>query len=144
MDEKLKALIEGLNEDLAGEYSAVIQYTTYAGTVKGLSYQILKPFFEEEIPDEQGHAAYLAEKIATLGGEPTTQPADVVYTNDAKQMLEEIYKSESATIERYKKRRAQADELGMIDLVVQLEDMIADETKHKEITERLLKDPRFS
>ncbi|GGE44505.1 bacterioferritin [Pullulanibacillus camelliae] len=144
MDDKMKTLIDGLNEDLANEYGAIIQYTTYAATVTGMNYQMLKPFFEEEIPDEQGHASYLSEKIATLGGEPTTRPAEVVFTTDAREMLQEIFKSESATIERYKIRRQQADELGLIDLVVQLEDMIADETKHKEITERMLKDPRLS
>ncbi|GGH87388.1 bacterioferritin [Pullulanibacillus pueri] len=144
MDEKMKALIDGLNEDLANEYGAVIQYTTYAATVSGMHYQVLKPFFEDEIPDEQGHASYLSEKIATLGGNPTTKPAEVVYTTDAKRMLEEVHKSESDTIERYKKRRKQADELGLIDLVVKLEDMIADETKHKEITERMLNDHRLS
>ncbi|NQD68962.1 ferritin-like domain-containing protein, partial [Bacillus haikouensis] len=77
MDSKKKELIDGLNEDLANEYAAVILYTTYAAVVSGLYRQVLKPFFEEEIPDEQGHALYLAEKIKTLGGDPTTTPAPV-------------------------------------------------------------------
>ncbi|MFT8391482.1 MAG: ferritin-like domain-containing protein, partial [Sporolactobacillus sp.] len=88
MDAKLSALVEGLNNDLAGEYSAVIQYTYYATTVAGLNYEILKPFFEEEIPDELGHAAYLSEKIANLGAEPVTVPAPVAKATDAKAMLE--------------------------------------------------------
>lgn len=41
-------------------------------------------------------------------------------------------------IVRYEGRKKQAEELGLTELVVQLEDMIADETNHKEEVERLL------
>lgn len=74
MSHDVKELIEGLNEDLAGEYSAIIMYNHNAATVSGIYRQVLKPFFESEISDEQGHALYLAEKIKTLGGTPTTHP----------------------------------------------------------------------
>lgn len=144
MDEKLQELIDGLNIDLAAEYAAAIQYTYYASTVTGLAYQILKPFFEGEIPDEQGHALYLSEKIKTLGGEPTTKAAEVKPVRDVKEMLEEARKAEKDTIERYEKRKRQAEELGFTELVVKLEDMIADETNHMEDMERLLQDPRLS
>ena len=77
MEKDLQALIDGLNEDLANEYSAIIMYNHNAATVSGLYRQILKPFFQSEIADEQGHALYLAEKIKTLGGTPTTQPKPV-------------------------------------------------------------------
>ncbi|RYM02160.1 ferritin-like domain-containing protein [Sporolactobacillus sp. THM7-7] len=144
MDKKVQALIDGLNQDLAGEYSAVIQYNYYATTVKGIHYQILKPFFEAEIPDELGHAAYLSEKISNLGGEPTTIPASVKRVSDAKEMLEEARQAEADTLEAYKTRRTQAQELGMIELVVKLEDMIADEQKHLEELTKTLKDPVFA
>ena len=145
MDEaKLHELIDGLNEDLANEYAAVILYTNYAAVVSGLYRQILKPFFEEEIPDEQGHALYLAEKIKTLGGQPTTTPAAVKQTDDVKEMLEEGRKAEADTIERYKKRKEQAEELGLVELSIKLDDMIADETHHLEEFDRLLKDPSFN
>ncbi|MGE6755820.1 ferritin-like domain-containing protein [Rossellomorea sp. NPDC071047] len=145
MDEaKLKELIDGLNEDLANEYAAVILYTNYAAVVSGLYRQILKPFFEEEIPDEQGHALYLAEKIKTLGGDPTTTPAAVKQTDNVKEMLEEGRKAEADTIERYKVRKEQAEELGLVELSIKLDDMIADETHHLEEFDRLLKDPSFN
>lgn len=143
MDQKLQALIDGLNEDLAGEYSAVIQYTYYASTVTGMAFQILKPFFENEIPDEQEHALYLSEKIKTLGGEPTTKPADVKPVKDVSEMLKEASKAEKGTIERYEERKKQAESLGFTELVVKLEDMIADETGHMEEMDRLLQDPRL-
>lgn len=138
-----EALIEGLNLDLSHEYAAAIQYTYSASVVSGLYRSALKPFFEEEITDELGHALYLSEKIKSLGGHPTTKAAEVPRPEDVKGLLEEVLKAESETVERYEKRKKQAEELGYTELVVQLEDMISDETRHKEEVERLLLDARF-
>ncbi|MFB5663316.1 ferritin-like domain-containing protein [Alteribacillus sp. HJP-4] len=143
MDPKMEELINGLNEDLSNEYAATVMYTNYAAVVSGLYRQVLKPFFEGEITDEQGHALYLAEKIKTLGGTPTTKVADVKQTSDVKTMLQTARQSEIDTIERYKKRVQQADELGLIELQLKLEDLIADETGHMEEMDRLLDDPRL-
>lgn len=143
MDQKVQNLIDGLNEDLAHEYAASIMYTYNAAVVQGLYYQVLKPFFESEIGDEQGHALYLAEKIKTLGGTPTTKPAEVKQLSDVKDMLEEAKRAEHDTIRRYEERKQQAEELGYTELVVKLDDMIADETGHMEEMERLLADPRL-
>src|SRR5699024_3030789 len=139
MDKQLKELIDGLNVDLAHEYGAAIQYTYSASAVSGLYRSALKPFFEAEIADEQGHALYLSEKIVSLGGMPTTESAEVPQPTDVKEILQAVHKAESETIVRYEKRRKQAEELGLTELAVQLEDMIADETRHKEEVERLLK-----
>lgn len=143
MKSEMRELIEGLNEDLAGEYSATIQYTYYASAVTGMYYSILKPFFEKEIPDEQAHALYLSEKITTFGGQPTTTPAPVKQVTEVKEMLEEASKAEKETVERYEIRRKQATELNLTELVVKLEDIISDETRHMEEMDRLLKDPRL-
>ncbi|UJL48214.1 ferritin-like domain-containing protein [Virgibacillus sp. NKC19-16] len=144
MDKRLQNLIDGLNEDLAHEYGAAIQYTYSASVVSGLYRAALKPFFESEISDEFGHALYLSEKIKSLGGTPTTTAADVPQPTGVKDLLEATLQAESDTIDRYEKRKKQADELGYTELVVKLEDLIADETNHKEEVERLLDDPRLS
>ena len=72
---------------------------------------MLKPFFESEISDEQGHALYLAEKIKTLGGTPTTIPLRVKQVEDVREMLEEARKSEYETIKRYEKRKERSGEI---------------------------------
>src|SRR5699024_1759626 len=120
-----------------------IQYTYYASAVTGMDYLSLKPFFESEISDEQGHALYISEKIVTLGGEPTTQPNALKQVTDSQEMLEEAKKAESATIESYEARKEQAEALGMTELVNKLDDIIDDETAHVEKIERLLKDRHF-
>ncbi|MGM8366326.1 ferritin-like domain-containing protein [Virgibacillus sp. W0181] len=140
----MEQLLEGLNTDLAHEYGAAIQYSYSASVVSGLYRSALKPFFEDEIEDELGHALYLSEKIKSLGGNPTTKSAEVPQPTDVKDILEEVRKAEADTINRYEKRKEQAEKLGLTELVVKLEDMIADETNHKEEVERLLVDPRIN
>ncbi|MUV36587.1 Ferroxidase [Lentibacillus sp. JNUCC-1] len=140
----MEELIEGLNEDLSGEYGAAIQYTYSAAVVSGLYRSALKPFFEDEVSDELGHALYLSEKIKSLGGTPTTTAAQPPQVTEVKDLLEEVMKAEKATIERYEKRKQQAEALKLTELVVKLEDIIADETHHKEEMQRLLDDPRIS
>ncbi|KKE79208.1 ferritin-like domain-containing protein [Oceanobacillus caeni] len=144
MEKEMKQLIDGLNEDLSHEYGAAIQYTYSASVVSGLYRSALKPFFEEEITDELGHALYLSEKIKSLGGTPTTSAAEVPQPTDVKDLLEATLKAESDTIKRYETRKQQAENLGLTELVVKLEDLISDETNHKEEIERLLEDPRFN
>lgn len=144
MEKDITQLIDGLNVDLSHEYGAVVQYTYNASVVSGLYRSALKPFFEAEITDEQGHALYLSEKIKSLGGTPTTKVADVPQPTDVKDLLEASLQSEKETIKRYEERIKQAKELGFTELVVKLEDLIADETHHKEEIQRLLEDPRIS
>lgn len=109
----------------------------------GLYRSALKPFFESEITDELGHALYLSEKIKSLGGTPTTEAASVPQPSQVVDLLKASLQSETDTIKRYEKRKAQAEELGLTELVVKLEDLISDETHHKEEIERLLEDPRI-
>ncbi|MFC4024517.1 ferritin-like domain-containing protein [Oceanobacillus longus] len=144
MEKDLQNLIDGLNKDLSHEYGAAIQYTYSASVVSGLYRSALKPFFEAEITDELGHALYLSEKIKSLGGTPTTKAADVPQPTEVKELLEATLQSESDTIDRYEQRKKQAESLGYTELVVKLEDLISDETHHKEEIERLLADPRLT
>lgn len=132
-------LVSALNEDLAYELSAIIQYMTYAAKVSGPSRPELRAFFEAEIPDETMHAQYLAGKIVALGGEPTTTPQPVPRAVSAKEMLQAILKAESEAHDRYAQRAGQAESLGMKGLQVQLEDMARDESEHRDETMRILR-----
>lgn len=135
-----KALIDKLNEDLSNELSAIIQYIVYAAKVTGPYRPQLVEFFLQEVPDEQGHAQFLANKIVALGGIPTTTPQPVAEATDNKGLLEAILEAEHKAIEGYKERAKQAEEFGDKGLAVQLEDMVRDETEHAEETERILRD----
>ncbi len=90
--------------------------------------------------DEQMHAQFLANKIVALGGEPTTQPRKVPEAASNREMLEAVLAAERQAVKDYTKRAEQAEEFGDEGLVVQLEDMVRDESSHSEETERILRD----
>jgi len=135
-----KEMIEKLNEDLAGELGAVIQYTTYAAKATGPYRPQLTQFFLAEVPDELGHAQFLANKIVALGGDPTTKPRTVPKAGSNRGMLEAVLEAERRAVADYTQRAREADEIGDKGLAVQLEDMVRDETGHAEETERILRD----
>lgn len=133
-------LIDHLNEDLAEELSAIIQYITYAAKSTGPYRPQLKDFFLTEVADEQIHAQFLANKIVALGGEPTTEPNPVPEANNNKEMLEEVLAAEKRAVKSYSQRAEEAEQFGDKGLAIQLDDMISDETEHSEETDRILQD----
>jgi len=132
-------MVEALNADLAGEYQAVLMYITYAATVTGPHRPMLRQFFGAEVPEELAHAQFLADKIASLGGAPTTEPRAVPATLDAKRMLENVLAAERQAIADYKTRAEQAAAFGDKGLVTHLETIVEDETSHFEETEKILR-----
>ena len=135
-----QTLIDHLNEDLAGELGAIIQYLTYAAKATGPYRPQLAQFFLTEATDEQVHAQFLANKIVALGGEPTTQPHPVPPAHTNREMLEAVLAAERQATQDYTQRAQEAEEFGDKGLVVQLEDMVRDESGHSEETERMLRD----
>jgi bacterioferritin len=135
-----QTLIDNLNADLANELSAIAQYITYSAKATGPYRPQLSQFFLTEVADEQGHAQFLANKIVALGGEPTTVASPVPQASTNREMLEAVLKAEIKAGKDYTKRAQEAEEFGDKGLVVQLEDMVRDETGHSEETERILRD----
>lgn len=135
-----RTLIEKLNEDLAGELGAITQYIVYAAKVTGPYRPQLAQFFLGEVPEEQGHAQFLANKIVALGGEPTTKARPVPDARTNREMLERVLEAEKRARADYTERAQQAEEFGDKGLQVQLEDIVADESKHYEETERMLRE----
>lgn len=134
-----KALIAGLNEDLANELGASILYLYQTATATGWDGEELREFLSAEVNGEMAHAIFLAEKIASLGGKPTTMPIQHKCPKDVKGMLKYDLKLEREAIEGYKRRAMQAEEAGEIGLKIKLEELIVDETGHAEQIERILK-----
>ncbi|HWB43060.1 MAG TPA: ferritin-like domain-containing protein [Gemmatimonadales bacterium] len=133
-----RELIDGLNQDLRGEFQAVIMYRLYASMVQGPWRQELRAFFANEIPEELGHAQILADKISALGGTPAAEAAPVKVMQDAKAMLETALAAEIETIGRYVKRREQAEAAGEHGLAARFDDIIADETNHRDEIRQIL------
>lgn len=134
----LEKLIDSLNEDLAGEYNAIISYIQYSSRMTGPYRPQLVEFLQSEIPDEQRHAQYLADKIVSLGGVPAVAPRKVDVSDDPKQMLQYIFEAEAQTVENYRARIDEAEAAGELGLKIQLEDMLSDETHHRDEVRKIL------
>lgn len=134
-----KALIEGLNEDLAAEWGTIIRYTHQAGTVVGAVGQGFRQILQKEVEIELRHAGFLTEVIADLGGEPETIPQVFPRPSDLKGMLTVNLEFQLRDIENYRKHSKWADELGEAELRLKLEEISADESRHARELRRLLK-----
>jgi bacterioferritin len=133
-----EALLAGLNHDLAGEYQAIVMYIQYSAKLTGPYRRELRALFQAEIADEQGHAQFLADKIAALGGEPTTAPRPVPHANQPREMLGHALAAEEQAVTAYNERIRQAEGFGDFGLKADLESQVADETRHKEELERII------
>ena len=134
-----ESLINGLNEDLAAELGTVIRYNYQAGKSFGLLGTELREMFEEEIKDELGHAKFLTDVIIDLGGEPVTTPKSFDKPEKLKDMLELDLKMEEDDVKNYLQHSKEAEDLGLIELKMKLEEMAADEAGHARELRRLLK-----
>ena len=132
-------LIQGLNQDLAAELGTVIRYTYQAAKCYGLLAAELRELLTKEAQDELGHANFLMDVIQDLGGEPTTTPKPFDKPADLKGMLELDVKMEAEDVANYLAHAKLAEQLGLPELKMKLEEMAADEAGHGRELRRLLK-----
>src|SRR6202030_2511484 len=94
-------MIQLLNEDLAGEYQAIIAYTVYSQVLKGAAYTDIARELEAHASEELQHAIKIAKQIDYLGGIPGVTPKPVKSTNDPVEMLRADLENERVTVGRY-------------------------------------------
>jgi bacterioferritin len=58
-----EGLIQGLNEDLAREYQAIIAYVVYSQMLKGAAYMTIAKELEKHAGEELDHALTVAKHI---------------------------------------------------------------------------------
>src|SRR5579859_5251297 len=97
-----------LNEDLAGEYQAIIAYVVYSQVLKGAAYTDIARELEAHAAEELAHAIRIAKQIDYLGGMPAVTPKPVKTSNDAVTMLRADLENERKTVGRYRERIRQA------------------------------------
>ena len=64
-------ITKGLNEDLAREYKAIIQYVVFSSTLKGAEYGDIAEQLKKHASQELAHALEVSRQIDYLGGDPT-------------------------------------------------------------------------
>ena len=126
-----KQMIELLNEDLAGEYQAIIAYTVYSQVLKGAAYTDIARELVAHAGEELQHAIKIAKQIDYLGGMPCVTPKAVKTSNDPVEMLRADLESERETVGRYRQRIRQAEAMGEFALSETLRAIIVQEQEHE-------------
>ncbi len=124
-------LIRGLNEDLAREYKAIIQYVVFSASLKGPEYGDIAEQLKTHASEELSHALEVARQIDYLGGDPTVKGKDAETSEDSKTMLEIDLRAEQDTIMNYRERIRQAETAGEFALSEKLRQIITDEQDHE-------------
>ncbi len=124
-------MIQLLNDDLAGEYQAIIAYTVYSQTLKGAAYTDIARELEAHAGEELAHAIMIAKQIDYLGGMPGVTPKPVKTTSDPVEMLRTDLENERETVERYRERIRQAEAMGEFALSATLRAIIVQEQEHE-------------
>ena len=95
----VEAQVEAINKALRLQHRSVLQYSLAAGSVIGLEYQAhgdkLKGFAMAELED----TALLVQKVVALGGQPTTDVAQLEFTLDPGDAFETLVQMENETLE---------------------------------------------
>jgi bacterioferritin (cytochrome b1) len=89
-----------LNRALALQHRSVLQYTLNSGSLFGFEFQALGDRLWEYGQAELRDSRVLVEKIVALGGEPTTEVAELRWTGDPADAIEWLIESEGEAVER--------------------------------------------
>jgi len=124
-------MIQLLNEDLAGEYQAIIAYVVYSQVLKGAAYTNIARELETHAAEELSHAIKIAKQIDYLGGMPCVTPKAVKTSTDPVTMLRADLQNERETVGRYRERIRQAEAMGEFALSETLRAIIVQEQEHE-------------
>ena len=121
-----KELLQALNNALADELAAVIQYMYHHVMGRGLASPAILDVFKSTSITEMKHAEALAERIDLLGGVPTIEVSPIKVGGGLTKMIRDDLATEYRAIEMYK---------GHIKLAVKEDDPV---TRH--LLEQILED----
>lgn len=124
-------LIQGLNEDLSGEYQAVIAYVVYSQVIKGAPYMSIAAELEKHALEELQHALTIAKQIDYLGAMPAVTPKEVRTSTDAKAMLRFDLEAETETIHAYRERVRQCEALEEYAMAEEIRTILVQEQEHQ-------------
>jgi bacterioferritin len=124
-------IIKGLNEDLAREYKAIIQYVVFSAALKGAEYNDIADQLKKHASQELSHALEVARQIDYLGGAPTVVGKPAEFSDNSREMLEIDLKAEQDTIKNYRERIRQAEAAGEFALSEALREIIVQEQDHE-------------
>lgn len=124
-------LIAGLQEDLAREYKAIIQYVIFSQKLDGARYMDIASELEVHAHQELDHAIAIAKQLDFYGEYPVHEPKPVEISEENEGMLWADLKAEDDTVANYRERIIQAQEAGEFALAEVLQEIIREEQDHQ-------------
>jgi bacterioferritin len=131
-------LIDGLNQQLNREVTTFLRYMLQAAGIKGAQWESVREMYQQEVPEEVGHAQYLADQIVMLGGTPALAPDLSPPPNDVREMLQRDAREEQTDVANYTRLAGLAEKEGLFALKMKMEEQAADEDAHGQQMRRLL------
>ncbi len=125
-----KKLMKALNEDIALELGAIIQYMWHHVMGTGMESPEIRDRFLKISIEEMKHAERFAERLNYLGGVPTVKPAEIKAGGNLKKMIQDDLDGERNAIKKYKADLKLARDEGDVVTARMLEEVIADEEEH--------------
>lgn len=135
--ERLKDL---LNQAVAREIQVSIQYMWQHILAKGIKGHMVKDMFKKIAITEMKHAEEIAERLAYLGGNPTTKPSPIFVGNKLEEMIKLDVRAEEEAIELYKEIIKVAKEEGDETTHRLFRKILAEEEEHHDEFTSLLED----
>jgi len=127
-----------LNQAIAGEMQAIIQYMWQHIQWKGVEHYAVSEGFKKVAMDEMKHAEKVAERLWYLGDKPTIQPAPIHVGDSLEEMLKNDVKAEVDTIAMYKEIMKIAETEGDVATKEIFEEIEEDEEEHHDFFTSLL------
>ena len=135
-------LIQKLNQAIALELGALLQYNQYAQVILGPERRVWHEFFEETATEAFSHARLFGKRVVALGGVPTVEPEPVRQTNDLTEMLANSLDVERRAVQIYTEALALCEDNPAYRNL--LEEQISTETEDVEELEKYLNQVRKS
>lgn len=135
-----KELLELLNRAIARELQVAIQYMWQHVLWKGIKGFAVKEELKKIAITEMKHAEDIAERLAYLGGIPTTKPDPIFIGENLKEMIERDKKDEEEAIRLYKEIIKKAREEDDTTTARLFRKILADEEEHHDTFTGLLEE----
>lgn len=133
-------LLDMINTSLARELQVSIQYKWQHVLWSGVKAFAVQGELKSIAVTEMKHAEAIAERLAYLGGTPTTKPDPIFVGENLKEMLQQDKKDEEGSIALYKQIIEEARKEGDIITAHLFEEILEDEEEHHDTFTSLLEE----
>jgi bacterioferritin len=135
-----KQLLDMLNTGIAREIQVSIQYIWQHVLWSGVKAFAVQGELKSIAVAEMKHAEAIAERLAYLGGTPTTKPDPIFVGESLKEMLQQDKKDEEGAIALYKQIIDMARKEGDVTTARLFEEILEDEEGHHDTFTSLLEE----